>query len=91
MPTPEQIQAALVIAQANSLSYVQMADLLRYAISAAMVSGAGDIEIPWNNVSANGVTISRMPITEAVALEIKYRSMDSGGIVPQLMEFSYGY
>lgn len=87
MPTPEQIRAAVAQAQSNALSYAEMADLLRYAIASAMVDGSGTITLPWSSVGADGVTQTRISIQEAADLERRFRSLDSGGIVPQLTEF----
>lgn len=88
MPTPAQIRTALATAQTNTLTYTEMADLLRYAIAAAMVDGSGDIALPWASVSADGVSQSRLTIVEAADLERRFRSLDSGGVIPQLVEFT---
>jgi hypothetical protein len=90
MPTDAQIRTALAQAQSNALSYAEMADLLRYAIAGAMISGAGEIQIPWQQVSADGVAQSRMTVMEAANLERKFRSLDAGGVVPQFCEFYNG-
>jgi|GEM_PF-5466810 len=86
MATTAQIQAALATAQSSALSWGDKADLLRLAIDNALVGGAGEVELPWANVGADGTNIARMSIKEAAELAVKFDSMDSGGIVGQYVE-----
>lgn len=90
MPTPAQIRTALASAQQNRLSYADKAILLDAAIDAALVNSSGEVELPWTTTGANGVTISRISLKEAVELVTKLRNLDSGGIVGQYVEFTDG-
>jgi hypothetical protein len=87
MATTAQVQAALAEASSSSLSWAQKATLLRRAIDNAIVSGSGECELPWTQTGANGVNISRISLKEAVDMAIKFEALDSGGIVPQFVEF----
>jgi hypothetical protein len=87
MATAAQIQAALADAQTNALSWSDKAALLRRAIDSAIISGSGDCEIPWQTTAADGVSIQRIAIKDAVEMAIRFESLDSGGVVPQYVEF----
>ena len=90
MATPAQIRTALASAQQNRLTYAEKADLLDAAIDSALVNASGEVELPWSTTGANGVTISRMPLKEAVELAAKLRQLDYGGVVSQYVEFTDG-
>ena len=87
MATAAQIQAALADAQTNALGWGDKATLLRRAIDNAIINGSGECEIPWQTTGANGVSITRISIKDAVDMAIRFESLDSGGIVPQFVEF----
>jgi hypothetical protein len=87
MATAAQIQAALADAQTNALSWSDKAALLRRAIDNAIISGTGECEIPWQTTSADGVSIQRIAIKDAVDMAIRFEALDSGGIVGQYVEF----
>lgn len=88
MATAAQIQAALADAQTNALSWGDKATLLRRAIDNALLDGSGLCIVPWNNVASDGTSIARLTIDAAVALAVKLESLDSGGVIPQYVEFS---
>lgn len=86
MATPAQIQAALAEAQQASLSWGEMAALLKYAIVQAQISGSGTVQLPVASVSADGTSVNQLPIDQASALAAKWESMDYGGVVGQYAE-----
>jgi hypothetical protein len=88
MATTAQVQAALADAQANALGWGDKAALLRRAIDNAIINGSGECELPWQTTGANGISITRITIKEAVDMAIRFESLDCGGIVGQLVEFS---
>jgi hypothetical protein len=88
MATTAQIQAALADAQANALGWSDKAALLRRAIDNAIINGSGECELPWQTTGANGVSITRISIKEAVDMAIRFESLDSGGVIGQFVEFS---
>ena len=88
MATTALIQAALATARANDLDWSDMAVLLKQAITNALVSDTGEVELPFTSVGADGTSITRMSIAEATALFQRMNALASGGIVPQLCEFS---
>ena len=87
MATPAQIQAALADAQTNALGWGEKAALLRRAIDNAIVNGTGECEIPWQTTGANGISITRISIKEAVDMAVRFESLDSGGVIGQYVEF----
>ena len=87
MATPAQIQAALADAQTNALGWGDKATLLRRAIDNAIVNGSGECEIPWQTTGANGISITRISIKEAVDMAVRFESLDSGGVIGQYVEF----
>ena len=88
MATTAQIQAALADAQANALGWADKAKIIRRAIDNALFSGSGECELPWEITGANGVSITRISIKEAVDMAIRFESLDSGGVIGQFVEFS---
>lgn len=90
MATPAQIRTALASAQQNRLGYAEKADLLDAAIDSALVSSSGEVELPWTTTGANGVTISRITLMDAVKLSAQLRQLDCGGVVGQYLEFTDG-
>ena len=87
MATTAQVQAALADAQTNALGWGDKALLLRRAIDNAIVNGSGECEIPWQTTGANGISITRISIKEAVDMAIRFESLDSGGVIGQYVEF----
>lgn len=87
MATTAQIQAALADAQANGLGWSDKAALLRRAIDNAIINGSGECELPWQTTGANGISITRISIKEAVDMAIRFEALDSGGIIAQYVEF----
>ena len=86
MATPAQIQAALADAQAASLSWGEMAVLLKRAIVNAQINGSGTVQIPIQSTASDGTSVTMMSITEAAKLAAKWESMDYGGVVSQYAE-----
>lgn len=87
MATAAQIQAALADAQTNALSWGDKAALLRRAIDNAIVANDGTIEIPWQTMGSDGTNITRITLTEAVDMAVRFERLDGGGIVAQYVEF----
>lgn len=88
MATTAQIQAALADAQANALGWADKAALLRRAIDNAIINGSGECEIPWQTTGANGISITRITIKDAVDMAVRFEALDSGGVIGQYVEFS---
>lgn len=94
MPTPTNnvspatVQAAIAAAQAAEIDWSDMALLLKRAITHAILSASGEVELPWASTGADGVQMSRISLADATAMYAKFKSLGSGGIVPQLVEFS---
>ena len=86
MPTSAQIQAALAAAQADKLTWAEKADLLEYAITTALLPN-GEVALPAFMVSADGASVQTMTIEQATMIATKWRSLDSGGVIPQYVEF----
>lgn len=88
MATTAQIQAALADASANDISWAEGAKIIRRAIWNATINGSGECEIPWQTTGANGISITRLSVKEAVDLAVRFERLDSGGVIGQLVEFS---
>lgn len=87
MATSAQIQAALADAAANDLDYRQQALLLRRAVTNALVTGTGEITLPFTAVGADGAQITTMSIDAALTMAVRLENLATGGIVAQYVEF----
>lgn len=94
MPTPTSnvspatVQAAVAAAQAADIDWSDMALLLKQAITQAILSATGEVELPWSSTGADGVQMTRISLEDATKMYAKFNSLSSGGLVPQLVEFS---
>lgn len=87
MATRAQIEAALATAQANRLTWSEKADLLEDAMTTALLPDGVTLALPAFMVSSDGTSASTMTLEAAGNLALKWRNMDTGGIVPQYVEF----
>ena len=85
--TIAQIQTALADARTSALSWSDKAALLRRAIDNAIVTGTGECELPWTQTGADGVSLTRITLKEAVDIAVRFEALDSGGVIGQYVEF----
>ena len=85
MATTAILQAAIAEAQASGMSWSDLALLARRAIANAFVDDTGNMSVPWTQTGANGVSITRVPLKDMIALAQKFESADSGGVVSVLV------
>jgi hypothetical protein len=64
-----------------------MAVLLKRAIINAIIDSTGSVVMPWNTVSSDSTTMSRMTMDQAQAILDFCLTRANGGLVSSLAEF----
>lgn len=86
-PTNAQLQLAIVNARAYSLSWDDIAEIVKTGIAFAQLNGSLEAEFTWSSVNSDGTSVTRMSMLDAVKFYQLINNLNTGGIVAQYCEF----